>query len=133
MEVSMTIRILSALGMTLSLLATPAFADGDAVKGAKVFKKCKACHTASDEKNKVGPHLVSIIDRPVATVDGFKYSKAMTEFGADGKVWDVETLSIYLKKPKALVKKTSMSFSGLKKDKDIENLLAYLQDPSVVK
>ncbi|MDF2370151.1 MAG: cytochrome c family protein [Rhizobiaceae bacterium] len=126
----MTIRILSALGVTLSLLATPAFADGDAAKGAKVFKKCKACHTASDETNKVGPHLVSIIDRPVATVDGFKYSKAMTEFGADGKTWDVETLTIYLKKPKALVKKTSMSFAGLKKDDDIENLIAYLQDPS---
>jgi len=126
----MTIRILSALGVTLSLLATPAFADGDAVKGAKVFKKCKACHTASEEQNKVGPHLVSIIDRPVATVDGFKYSKAMTEFGADGKIWDVETLSIYLKKPKALVKKTSMSFAGLKKDDDIENLIAYLQDPA---
>ena len=129
----MTIRILSALGVTLSLLATPAFADGDVVKGEKVFRKCKACHTASEEKNSVGPHLVSIIDRPVASVDGFKYSSAMKEFGADGKVWDVETLSIYLKKPKALVKKTSMSFSGLKKDKDIENLLAYIQDPSAVK
>jgi cytochrome c2 len=47
-------------------LAAPsaAFADGDAVAGAKVFKKCAACHVATEAKNRVGPHLVGIIDRP---------------------------------------------------------------------
>ena len=30
----------------LAALAVPALADGDAAKGAKVFKKCAACHTA---------------------------------------------------------------------------------------
>lgn len=123
-------RVLVAAATLLSVLATPAFADGDPVKGAKVFKKCKACHTAEEAKNKVGPHLVGIVDRPVASIEGFKYSKAMTEFSADGKVWDVETLSIYLKKPKALVKKSSMAFAGLKKEADIENIVVYLQDPS---
>ena len=55
-----------------------------------------------------------IIDRPIATrADGFKYSKAMIEFGADGKVWDVETLTLYLKKPKDLIKGTKMAFAGL--------------------
>ncbi len=126
----MQFRVLVAAATLMSVLAAPALAEGDPVKGAKVFKKCKACHTAEDEKNKVGPHLVGIIDRPVASVDGFKYSKAMTEFAADGKVWDVETLTIYLKKPKDLIKKTSMAFAGLKKDKDIENIVVYLQDPS---
>ena len=126
----MQFRVLVAATTLMSVLAASALAEGDPVKGAKVFKKCKACHTAEDEKNKVGPHLVGIIDRPVASVDGFKYSKAMTEFAADGKVWDIETLTIYLKKPKDLVKKTSMAFAGLKKDKDIENIVVYLQDPS---
>ena len=28
----------------LSLLAVPAFAEGDAAKGEKGFKKCKSCH-----------------------------------------------------------------------------------------
>jgi cytochrome c len=59
-----------------------AFADGDAVAGAKVFKKCAACHVATEAKNRVGPHLVGIIDRPVASVEDYKYSKAMTEHAA---------------------------------------------------
>jgi cytochrome c len=109
--------------------AWPASADGDPAKGAKVFKKCKACHTV-DGVNKVGPHLDGVIGRPVASVEDYKYSKSMEEFGADGKVWDVETLTVYLHKPKALVDKTKMAFAGLKKDQDIEDLLAYLADPS---
>jgi cytochrome c len=65
-------------------LAAPsaAFADGDAVAGAKVFKKCAACHVATEAKNRVGPHLVDIIDRPIASVEDYKYSKAMTEHAA---------------------------------------------------
>ncbi len=129
----MQFRAFAAAAVLLSVSASPALAEGDPVKGAKVFRKCKACHVVDEEKNRVGPHLVGIIDRPVATVDGFKYSKAMVEFGADGQVWDIETLTVYLKKPKDLIKKTSMAFVGLKKDKDIENIIAYLQDPSAAK
>ena len=129
----MQIRVFAAMTIAAAVFAVPAMAEGDAKKGAKVFRKCKACHVVDDEKNKVGPHLVGIIDRPVAAVDGFKYSDAMTEFGADGQVWDVETLTLYLKKPKDLIKGTKMVFAGLKKDADLENIIAYLQDPSAAK
>ena len=126
----MQMRVFAAMTIAAAVFAAPAMAEGDAKKGAKVFRKCKACHVVDDEKNKVGPHLVGIIDRPVAAVDGFKYSDAMVEFGADGQVWDVETLTLYLKKPKDLIKGTKMVFAGLKKDADLENIIAYLQDPS---
>lgn len=126
----MQIRVLAAIAISAAVFAAPAMAEGDAKKGAKVFRKCKACHVVDEEKNKVGPHLVAIIDRPIATADGFKYSEAMIEFGADGKVWDVETLTLYLKKPKDLIKGTKMAFAGLRKDADLENIIAYLQDPA---
>lgn len=126
----MRFGVVAAVTVGFAVLAAPALAEGDAKKGAKVFRKCKACHVVDEEKNKVGPHLVAIIDRPVATVEGFKYSKAMVEFGSDGKVWDVETLTLYLKKPKGLVKGTNMAFAGVRKDADMENLIAYLQDPA---
>ena len=45
-------RIAIILLMTLSL-STGAHA-GDAAKGEKVFKKCKACHVVDKEKNKTG-------------------------------------------------------------------------------
>ncbi|MEM7524671.1 MAG: cytochrome C, partial [Pseudomonadota bacterium] len=53
-----------------------AAAAGDPAAGAKVFRKCKACHVADEAKNKVGPHLVGVIGRKAASVDGFKYSKS---------------------------------------------------------
>ncbi|MBR0554647.1 c-type cytochrome [Ciceribacter sp. L1K23] len=119
------------LAASLILPAGVALADGDAVAGAAVFKKnCMACHTATEAKNKVGPSLMGVVDRPVASVEGFKYSKAMTEFGADGKVWSAEELALYLPKPRDLVKGTTMSFAGLKKPEDIANIIAYLKDPA---
>ena len=109
---------------------TAAFADGDASAGAKVFKKCAACHTATEEKNKVGPYLMGVVGRPVASVEGYKYSNAMTEHAAEVPTWTEEALATYLHDPKGVVKGTKMAFAGLKKDDDIENVIAYLKDPA---
>lgn len=112
---------------------TAALADGDAVAGAKVFKKCAACHTATEEKNKVGPHLVGIVDRPMASIADYKYSKAMTEHAAEVPAWTVEALAAYLKDPKGVVKGTKMAFAGLKKDDEVANVIAYLKAPAAAK
>ena len=104
-------------------MAAPAQA-GDAAAGAKVFKKCKACHYVDREKNKSGPHLVNIIGRAAGAVEGFKYSKAMA---GSGLVWDEATLAGFLAKPKKYLKGTKMSFAGLKKESDIANVIAYLK------
>lgn len=118
--------ILTAGIVTLGL-AGAAFADGDADKGKKVFNKCKACHAVGEgAKNKVGPQLNGIIGRTAAQDEDFKYSKAMIEKGEEGLVWDDESLSAYLTKPKDFVPGTKMSFPGLKKEDEIENILAYL-------
>ena len=98
--------------------------SGDAAKGKKVFRKCKACHVADSAKNKVGPTLQGVIGRQIASVEGFKYSKAFME--AD-LVWTPETLTEYIRKPRAYIKGTKMAFAGLKKDADLENVIAYLQ------
>ena len=98
---------------------------GDIEKGKKVFKKCKACHSVKAAKNGVGPSLHGIIGAKAGAAEGYKYSKAMA---GSGLTWDAETLTAFMQGPKALVKGTKMSFRGLKKDADIENLLAYLTD-----
>lgn len=109
---------------------TAAFADGDAVAGAKVFRKCAACHVVDEAKNRVGPHLVDIVGRPVASVDGYKYSNAMTSHADEVPEWTEEALDAYLRDPRGVVKGTKMAFAGLKKDEEVANVIAYLKDPS---
>ncbi len=111
---------------TLPLLAATAHA-GDAEKGEKVFKKCTACHAVGEgAKNKVGPELNEIFGRTAGSLEDYKYSKAMIEAGGGGLVWDEATLTTYLTKPKDMVKGTKMAFAGLKKQEDLDNVIAYL-------
>lgn len=107
------------------LNASPSLADGDAKSGKKVFNKCRACHVADQEKNKVGPHLVGLFDRKAGSVDGFSYSDAMRESGI---VWTEETLTSYLEKPKKFVPGTKMIFTGIRKPEQVSDLIAYLKE-----
>ena len=106
------------------LLAT---ANPDA--GEVVLKKCVACHTAEKGgPNKVGPNLWGIVNRPVASHEGFAYSAAMKDFSEGGKVvWDYDHLNHFLTSPKGLVKGTAMGFAGVKKPDERANLIAYLR------
>ncbi|MFT4001740.1 MAG: cytochrome c family protein [Rhizobium sp.] len=113
--------------------ASAALADGDPVAGAVVFRKCGACHTATAPDNRVGPSLMGIVGRPVASKPDYAYSPAMKAFGADGKVWDETLLRKYLPAPQFLVKGIRMTFPGLKSDKDLDNLIAYLKNPAAAR
>jgi len=105
--------------------------SADAEKGANVFKRCAACHTAEKGgANKVGPHLWDVLDRPAASVEGFGYSAAMKEFGAAGNKWDYEHLNKFLTSPKGYIKGTAMGFAGDKKDNERADLIAYLRSLS---
>ncbi|WP_442202958.1 c-type cytochrome [Rhizobium sp. RAF56] len=104
--------------------------EGDATAGATIFNKCKICHNADTDQNKVGPSLNGVIGRVAGTHPGFAYSKAMTDAGKAGLQWDEATLRDYLHDPKAKVKGTKMAFPGLKDDAQITNLLAYLEQYS---
>jgi cytochrome c len=120
-------KLLSVALVAASLLASPAFASGDAEAGKKVFKKCVACHTIDgDTKKKSGPSLDGLYGRTAGTLEGFKYSKAMVAAGAEGWIWTAETFENYLTNPKTAIPKNKMAFAGLKKEDDIKNIEAYL-------
>lgn len=97
---------------------------GDAVAGKKVFNKCKACHSLKPGKNSAGPSLHGVLGGEAATAAEFKYSQALKDSGI---VWDDAQLAAFLADPKGTVPKTRMSFRGLKKSDDIENVIAYIR------
>ena len=99
-----------------------------AAAGAKVFKKCKSCHQVGEgAKNRTGPILTGIVNAAAGAVDGFRYSKPLKAAADGGLVWTHEELAEFLEKPKAYLKGTKMSFSGLKKEADQKALIEYLR------
>jgi len=102
------------------------FASTNAAEGAKIFKKCAACHSITEGgANKIGPALWGVLGRPAGTVPGYKYSKAMA---AHGKNWSFEEMNGFLIKPKDWIKGTKMSFAGLKKAKDRASVILYMNE-----
>lgn len=96
--------------------------------GAKVFKKCAACHKVGDgAKNASGPQLNALFGRTMGSVEGFKYSKVFLAAMEEGRVWDEASLAEFLAKPKSYMKGTKMAFAGLRKESDLEAILAYLK------
>ncbi len=114
--------------LALTGMAGSALAEGDAAAGEKLFKKkCRVCHKIGDDaKNGVGPMLNGIVGNEIASVDGFKYSKAFMAKKDEGLVWTEEVLDAYLTKQKKYIKGTKMSYPGLKKEADRANVIAYL-------
>ena len=97
-------------------------------KGEKTFNKCASCHNyKKGSKSKIGPNLWDLINRPKASVSGFAYSKALSEYG--GK-WTFEELNEFLYKPKEYINGTKMNFAGLKDVKDRANLILWLKQQS---
>jgi cytochrome c len=99
--------------------------QGDAAKGADVFKKCAACHNADKGgANALGPNLYGVVGDPVATGrGGFPFTDALK---GKGGTWNFDNLSEWLKSPKAYAPGTKMTFAGLSNPQDRANVIAYL-------
>ena len=104
----------------------PAMAeDGDPAAGKTAFNQCRACHQVGPEaKNSVGPILNGIVGRKAGEEAGYNYSDANKN---SGLTWDEATLREYLKNPRAKVPGTKMVFPGITREKQLEDLLAYLK------
>lgn len=122
----------------LTLLAAPAFAEGDAAKGEKTFKKCKSCHMIKNgddiifKGGKTGPNLYGVVGRQAGTGEGFKYGKSIVEAGEKGLVWDEASIVAFTTDPKSFLKEylddgSAKSKMSYKLKKGAEDVVAYLE------
>ena len=120
-----TQKLLVVTGTITTILIFSIANAADPVNGKKVFKKCAACHSLQEGKNKIGPPLNNLLGRKAGSVEGYKYSKAMKNSGV---VWDEESLDKFLTKPRKFIPKTKMSFRGIKKKSLRDDLVLFLKN-----
>lgn len=116
--------ILPSLLLLLPLFAQPAAAQ-DAAAGERSFNKCRACHQIGEgARNLVGPELNGLIGRHSGAAEGYSYSTANKN---SGLTWDEDTFTDYIKDPRTKIPGTKMIFAGIKSEKEIKDLIAFLK------
>src|SRR6202140_5031893 len=106
-----------------SATATAALAQ-DVAAGKTSFNKCMACHAIGEgAKNKVGPELNGIDGRKSGTAEGYSYSDANKNSGI---TWNEAQFKEYIRDPKAKIPGTKMAFAGIKNDKEVNDLWAFI-------
>jgi cytochrome c len=104
-------------------------ASASADRGANVAKQCQACHNFQEGAGpKIGPDLYGVVDRPIASVQGFSYSAALKS--KNGGKWDFDALNKWLTKPSAFAPGTAMTFAGISNEKQRADVIAYLDSLS---
>ena len=100
-------------------------AKADPAKGQATAKACQACHDfTKGGPNKVGPNLWDVVDRPIASHEGFAYSDSLKQHAGDK--WTFDNLNTFVHDPKSFAPNTKMTFSGIKRDPDRANVLDFL-------
>jgi cytochrome c len=94
-----TVLLAAAFGAALVSGGAAAVAqDGEAL-----FKRCMACHSLDEGKNKVGPSLYGVVDRAAGSADGYRYSGLNEMAGKLGLVWTKENIVAYLPDPQGFL------------------------------
>ena len=106
----------------IALTPFAAQAEGDAAAGEKAFAPCKACHAFG--KNGAGPDLAGVVGRKAGSHEGFSYSDALKNSGI---TWDEASLKEWIKDPKAKVPGNKMTYAGIKDEKKLDDVVAYLK------
>lgn len=118
------------------LLHSPAAAD--IKKGEKNFKRCTACHTLEQGKNRVGPSLYNVFGSKAGMAPKYKYSKGLKAASEKGLVWTRENLMEYLKDPRAFIRKftgdkraRNKMLQKFKKEQFRKDVIDYLESKKV--
>lgn len=109
----------------LAAVSTAWAVDGDAKRGAQLYRACVACHSLEPGVNLSGPSLAGLWDKPAGKNASFvRYSKGLKS--ADF-VWNAQTLFAWAADPQVMVPGTYMTFRGLENDQQRADVVAFLK------
>ena len=113
-----------ALAVIVSSVAASAALAQDVAAGKTSFNKCLACHAIGEgAKNKVGPELNGLNGRKSGTAPDYSYSDANKNSGI---TWNEAEFKDYIKDPRAKIPGTKMIFAGVKNEKEVNDLWAFI-------
>ena len=105
-------------------LAQESFAKADVKNGFRQAQICKACHSLDEGgPNMIGPALYGFFGRGAGEQSGFDYSPVMAS--ADF-VWTPRALDAWLAQPGYFLPGNRMTFAGVMKRQDRDDLITYL-------
>jgi len=105
-------------------LETEQYAGANRRRGEQQARICQACHSLDNGgPNMIGPALYGFFGTEVGSRSGFEYSAVMRN--ADF-VWTPEALNAWLAQPGRFLPGNRMTFAGVLRQEDRDNLIAYL-------
>lgn len=100
------------------------FRRADQKNGFRQAQICKACHSLDEGGgNMIGPGLFGFFGRDVGGQGRFAYSPVMQNANF---VWTPRALDAWLARPGHFMPGNRMTFAGISKQKDRDDLIAYL-------
>jgi cytochrome c len=114
----------SLIALVILAASSGTTAAQDLAAGEQSYRKCLPCHDIGEgARTKIGPPLNGLEGRKAGTIEGFNYSEANKNSGI---VWSSESFSTYIRAPMQVMPGTRMAFVGIRNDKEIVDLWAYL-------
>ncbi len=120
-----TFGALAIAAMSLLSFSSAALADGDARRGAQVYRACVACHALEPGLHLSGPSLDGFMGRMAGTAERFvRYSTGLRDAGFS---WNAAALDGWLKDPAGMIPDTYMTFRGIDDPQARADLVAFLE------
>jgi len=105
-------------------LSQPPYVDADQSNGARQAQVCRACHSLdAGGANMIGPALFGFFGSEAGSREGFEYSPVLAEAAF---VWTPRALDAWLAQPGRFLPGNRMTFGGVLREDDRNDLIAYL-------
>lgn len=103
----------SIAALLLTLKASAAYADDSEPGRAQFLKSCGTCHAVEHGAElRQGPNLGTVFGRKAGSLEEFnQYSDALKKAGADGVVWNEETIDKWITSPEDFIPGGNMFYT----------------------